>query len=147
MSQAKTGLEHAALPFKPEPLQSMRARMGAALKPIYDVEKLTPGRTPTKKRAHVFDFPQGVRIGLSRDRCGVKVLIHLSASVSSETVKGMMFVAGNERDTWKLANDLVRALTKDLLGFYLPEKRVVTEAGVLHWFFEEGDFNRERLRQ
>jgi hypothetical protein len=76
------------LPFEPEPIASMRARYAAARKTLYVQEDVAAGLVapPSGFRAHVFDFEDGLRLIISRDRdpTGL-VVIHLSASVVDDT--------------------------------------------------------------
>lgn len=71
------------LPFQPEPIASMRARYPAARKTLYVQEDVAAGRqvAPSGLRQHVFDFEDGLRLIISRDRdpTGL-VVMHLSAS-------------------------------------------------------------------
>lgn len=71
------------LEFEPEIEDSMKARFNEALEPIYDVEKIAAGKqkTPGSFRKHVFDFFDGTRIIVSKERCGIFCTTHFSMSV------------------------------------------------------------------
>jgi hypothetical protein len=71
------------LPFEPEPIASMRARYALARKPLYDQQAVANGLVPAPSgfRQHVFDFEDGLRLIISRDRDPNGLVgVHLSAS-------------------------------------------------------------------
>ena len=76
-----------ALQWKPEPLSDMQGRYARAVSEIYDArmargEQLRPGN----QRRHVFDFADGLRLIVSRDRLEEgRVGIHVSGSVMPQT--------------------------------------------------------------
>ena len=72
------------LPFTPEPLAALQARYGAAVATLVDTTRVVQGLVPAPSgdRRHVFDWPDGLRLMVSRERmpdgrCGV----HISASL------------------------------------------------------------------
>lgn len=74
-----------ALYFHAEPVERLRARFPAALEKTHDVEAMRLGAAPRpmESRQYVFDFPDGVRLGVSIDDCGrVGRLLHVSASAT-----------------------------------------------------------------
>jgi len=71
------------LPFAPEPLAALQARYAAAVATLVDTTRVVQGLVPAPSgdRRHVFDWPDGLRLMVSRERmpdgrCGV----HISAS-------------------------------------------------------------------
>ena len=76
------------LPFEPENLEALRARLPAALKARYDVEAVARkvGRRPGELREHVFDFDDGIRCIVSIDFYrNDPPLLHLSVGVQEGT--------------------------------------------------------------
>lgn len=78
----------APLPFVAETADSLRLRYPAAVAPLVDRIDVEAGRRvrPGAERRHVFDWPDGVRLIVSRemiDRTTGVVGVHMSASVSS----------------------------------------------------------------
>ena len=72
------------LPFAPEPLAALQARYAAAVATLVDTTRVVQGLVPAPSgdRRHVFDWPDGLRLMVSRERmpdgrCGV----HISASL------------------------------------------------------------------
>lgn len=72
------------LPTKPEPLEQLRARYPLALEPTYLVidEEQALWHGIGQKPKHVFDFPDGLRFIISRERMvgTQEVVIHVSVS-------------------------------------------------------------------
>lgn len=72
------------LSFQPESIATARARYAAALTEVFDVESINLGTVlrPGECRANVFDFADGIRMIVSRDRLPTgKVVLHVSASL------------------------------------------------------------------
>lgn len=70
------------LPFEPEKLESMRARLPQALSVVYNYEAVeSGGQRPGELRRHVFDFEDGIRCILSVDE-GQQTARHLHLSFS-----------------------------------------------------------------
>ena len=73
------------LPFEPQPVSILRARLVAALAEPVDVLGLLAGHgaRPGELRQHVLDCEDGMRLIVSRDRMlDDTVQIHLSASIN-----------------------------------------------------------------
>lgn len=72
------------LPIKPESIEQLRARFPQALEGIYHSDAVAQGGDrPGNHRRHIFDFPQGMRLIISRDRLGTaRACLHVSASFS-----------------------------------------------------------------
>jgi len=70
--------------YSPEPLTALRARYPRALEFLYDCAAVRDGGaiTPGEVAANVFDFDDGLRLIVSRERLpeGVET-VHLSASI------------------------------------------------------------------
>lgn len=90
-----------ALPFQPESIDQLRARFDAALETVFDYRDCDPneanrvgpsfferpelqGRRPGAQRKHVFDYPDGFRLIISRDDWGSGATVHVSGSVQPE---------------------------------------------------------------
>jgi len=74
------------LPFEPERLESMRARLPAALSVVYEAGAVSlGGQRPGELRQHVFDFEDGVRCVFSLDRDGPITFLHMSFSCQEWT--------------------------------------------------------------
>lgn len=88
------------LPQKRETMESAKARVKEALAPIWDRNEVVrdvqqfgdEADVPDKHRQHVFDFQDGLRLVVSRDRMPVEIgdpptnlVIHVSASVHEES--------------------------------------------------------------
>lgn len=70
------------LPFEPQPQPALQERFPQALGRVFDFRAGVPDELPSKLRAHVFDFEDGVRMMVSRDMEEEgKVYLHVSASV------------------------------------------------------------------
>lgn len=71
------------LPFEPEPTIVLKARYSEALKDVYDPKEIAanPELAPSKKRKHVFDFEDGLRLIVSVDKNGMNRLTHYSVSM------------------------------------------------------------------
>ena len=69
-----------------EPLDSLRARYAKALEFVYDVQAIVDGGIhPGECAANVFDFEDGLRFIISRERTeDGEVMIHVSASFPPE---------------------------------------------------------------
>lgn len=79
-----------AIPFQPEPVEKLKARYSEALKDTYiqlDVSRGLQSR-PGEHRKHVFDFYDGIRLIVSKEKsplnAGGKILIHYSGSVLND---------------------------------------------------------------
>jgi len=78
--------EPPALPFVPEPLSKLRSRYQAALIKVFDCRCGTPYPRPGQLRGHVFDFEDGMRLVISRERMSeTEQRLHVSASFAPGT--------------------------------------------------------------
>ena len=82
---------------RPEPREALRARFREALGPVYDEEeqRLGTAARPGELPRHVFDFPEGVRLIVSRLRLAKdgRILTHFSASVRPGSAFERSFLA------------------------------------------------------
>lgn len=77
------------LPTLTESVAALRARYSAAISRTFEVVDLASGRgqRPGESRDHVFDFEDGVRLIISRERFpSGEVVVHFSASVDTARV-------------------------------------------------------------
>lgn len=56
------------MPFEPQQFEEVKARFPVALMSTYDCRSGIPSPTPGELRAHVFDFTDGLRLIVSRDK-------------------------------------------------------------------------------
>lgn len=73
-----------AVRFRPEPIDTLRSRYGAAIAVVHDAESVTLGLAPEPGTlpAHVLDCEDGMRLIVSReDMAGTGVILHLCASL------------------------------------------------------------------
>lgn len=69
------------LPFKPQPIDTLKARYPAALRKVFDCTKGVPRPRPGELYSLVFDCEDGIRLIISRDReTESDVFLHVSAS-------------------------------------------------------------------
>lgn len=75
-------------PYAPEPLEALQARYAAALEVVFDATAIIEGRAdrPGMFRANVFDFEDGLRLLISRERMpgSALLVLHVSASFRPE---------------------------------------------------------------
>lgn len=73
------------LPFRPEPVESIRERLPRAFETTFDVESILLGLAvgPGGKRSQVFDFPDGMRAICSKEQPVTRngTILHISVSV------------------------------------------------------------------
>lgn len=77
-----------ALPFVPEPLETLRVRYPVALRDLIEIDSVLQGTQlrPGEQRTHVFDCEDGLRLIVSRDDLGMGPVLHLSASIGGENL-------------------------------------------------------------
>lgn len=69
------------LPFKPQPIEALKARYPAALRKVFDCTKGLPRPRPGELYSQVFDCGDGIRLIVSRDRESESdIYLHVSAS-------------------------------------------------------------------
>ena len=70
-----------AIDFEPELEETMKARFAEALEPVYDAGVPVEGMRPGQERKHVFDFFDGSRYIVSRERLSDgELVMHVSVS-------------------------------------------------------------------
>lgn len=135
-----------SVPFRPRSLEAHRPRYVAALVPVYDMDECgrRPELRPGIRPEHVFDFSDGLRLLISRDRLagGRGVITHCSASAITSTaayleIETRMRLEGvGAAQAWFCATVLER--WRDLAGGALPGepefKGFSPGKGVPHWF-------------
>ena len=66
------------LPFEPEIEEMMKARFNDALSPVYILKGVEQGgERPGQSRKHVFDYFDGTRLIISRDKVSTMGLIYM----------------------------------------------------------------------
>jgi len=118
------------LPFEPEPLESLRARYSEAVKGITNpkVVERNPSRAPSKKRKHVFDFEDGLRLVVSVDQYqGVRVT-HYSASMYPDNPHDVM-------DFIRLVLDHINEVRPEPMMGQVVSK--IAGRGIVHIFYDE----------
>ena len=75
------------LPFKPESIERLKARLPQALDQIYDPFLCFNGfqELPGERRPHVFDFEEGLRLIICRQLRGSAPVLDISASATLKT--------------------------------------------------------------
>jgi hypothetical protein len=124
------------LPFIPETLEELQRRFKAAIaKPVNAVyASAHPEESPGKKREHVFDFVDGIRLIVSRDYAGNDEVLHVSASVEELIWKGPF-------DKTLLTH--MKRRFEMLSGYAIPAGHsfVMSERGIPHWLFKHANLN------
>jgi len=134
------------LPHRRETLEAAKARLDAALEPLWNVTALTHAGPdtdfPGQHRRHVFDFDDGLRLIISRDELpqalgdtGTDVVIHVSCSVDEESTLGGT-LPRTEAGIDTLGKIAGRRIG-DLFGTAeAPEPMYWKDGRVGHWFLE-----------
>ena len=75
------------LPFDAESTEALEARFAAAFEGVYDADEIRRGdvKRPGQQRRHVFDFEDGMRMIVSRERMGAECVVHVSASLTEDS--------------------------------------------------------------
>jgi hypothetical protein len=131
-------------PKNPESLASLQARYPAALEPIYDATAIMAGAIrPGEIAANIFDFSDGLRLIISRDRLpDGQVVLHVSASQAehSRMADELRLLAGVKPkreviQTWLL--DLPRRF-RELSGDQRPLEFIgLSDRLIPHFFIRE----------
>lgn len=122
------------LPYEPESLEQMKARFREAFGPRYINEEIMAGRgiPPSKLRAHVFDFPDSMRMIVSVDVTAGHELVHFSFSQAKPVTSEREY-----RLFWARMHDRVTAL----VGREVAPVETGTTTKVVHLFFRPQDFS------
>lgn len=85
-----TGGHKMGLPFQPEPIEKLAVRYQKAMEKVYDADKITQGQIdrPGLHRENVFDFEDGIRLIISKDRTSGRLYIHISGSSTKGPMSG-----------------------------------------------------------
>lgn len=131
------------LPRKPETLERAKARFPDALETIWDVEaiRFSGAKRPGEDRRCVFDFHDGLRLIVSRERMDDgEIKIHMSASVDLDSglakrirrgklKQGMFGTLAQERFAAISGFGTVKPAFVQFIG--------VSDKGVPHWHIKE----------
>jgi hypothetical protein len=113
------------LPFQPETTEQLKARFEKAMETVYDADAIMNESTdrPVLHREHVFDFEDGIRLIISKDKTMGRVYLHVSASCQSQKVM-------TETD---MLNEILTKM--EAIGPELEGKGIVqtTEGGIVHF--------------
>ena len=117
------------LPFEPELTEFLRNRFLEATKNIYDsvdIERLKQERF-SKDRKHVFDFQDGVRFVVSKERVHGEIFLHINVSFpSGDEIRGKELV------------EMVMRRVYEIRGKNVPGNILAFEAsGRAHFLFPE----------
>lgn len=95
--------------FKPETPEQMKKRVAKALEPVYDCDAIAKGKAdlPEDSRAHIFDFTDGIRLIISRDKTNLLKFLHVSASSFSRVRK-------------YTEEEFITVVTKHILSILVP---------------------------
>ena len=121
------------IPFEPEPAEVLKKRVGAALETVVDSIAAASGEClrPGQQRKHVFDFEDGLRVIVSKEKIDHGVVLHTSCSAFSH---GSILRNVNH-------DNLVNVLTKrlqELVGItQSPKQTMITGGGVVHLVFDD----------
>lgn len=118
------------IPFSPKSMNLNRARYKAALRDWYSAEKCAAGQQerPGNKAKHVFDFEDGIRLIISRDRNNGKEYIHVSGSGTDEYM--------SDKGLFDAKRDMENKF-RELCQKNVPMKFIVlSEGGIPHWIIE-----------
>lgn len=131
------------LPINPQPLATLKQRFADAVKDVYNVETIAanPGDRPGQKEQHIFDFEDGIRLIVSRDRFKEKEVLHFSASV----FEGYDIEAGLHPRLYlaKFLGECTAHIT-ELSGCKTDDVVLVAitkDKGVPHWIIELANLN------
>jgi hypothetical protein len=119
-----------ALEFTPEPVEQLKARFPKALERTWNADLMFDPEAdrPGKYRAHVFDYPDGIRAIVSLDeseQTGEQVYLHFSFSVNANAAQA----AGT--DTNQVRRRL-KVIPVELLGFEPTIAHVQTTEMTIH---------------
>lgn len=70
------------LPFQPEPAEALAERFKASIERVYDAEMIANGKSdrPGEHRENIFDFEDGFRIIISKEKANGCLFLHASIS-------------------------------------------------------------------
>jgi hypothetical protein len=123
------------LPFEPEIEETLKARYPEAIRDVVDIGKIgsNPEVRPGLSREHVFDFFDGLRLIVSRDKMDLTTVVHISASMYPTNT----FVRVEEFFDFVMEH-FVAIRGKPVIG---QVSFAVTTQGILHVSIPENNFN------
>jgi len=122
------------LPFAPESLARLRSRYRAALIKVFDCRRGVPYPQPSQLRGHVFDFEDGMRMVISRERVSeTEQWLHMSTSFVPGTKNGNLLKrrALTKEQFLELALETFAKLSHD--HGPLEFIALTGEKGIPHW--------------
>ena len=129
------------LPYRPESLEAMQQRFPQALAEVTDVEYCRfGGETPGQKRKHIFDFEDGLRLIVSKDRLeDGRIVVHFSASAYRDSALYRRLKKPSQK---KYFSRLAQSRFALLSGYGTEKPAFVeyigaSEKGVPHWHVTE----------
>lgn len=127
------------LEFRPESDQELAGRFDLAIREVVIPDLIASGRRqrPGMQRENVFDFQDGVRLVVSRDRlpCGVRLHVSCSLVEGSRVAYGL---AGKSRveAVSCFVNDCVRRAERMASPANLRlDDQFITQGGIVHLVF------------
>lgn len=110
------------LAFQPEDIGEMKKRFPDAVADVIDVKEIrNSGCSPLPMRKHVFDFYDGMRMGITVDLINDNVYLHISCS-------------GNEGYARSIADEGIDGLVEDMiirLSALMGKKPVVSAPAII----------------
>lgn len=115
------------LPFAKETMQQLKDRFNKALEKVWDVDAIAidPEKIdrPAQHREHVFDFEDGIRLIISKDKTDGNLFIHISGSSLIKKISDK-----------EMLEELIKKLV-ELNGsaFNVEGMASVTPGGIIHF--------------
>ena len=123
------------VPWRPEALSVLQSRYAAAIANIYDIEAIDAGHQPrpSNQPQHVFDWADGLRLIVSRDRFpDGRTAIHVSGSLLSGSPLNERLI-GQGTDPLKASSAIIWERWQDLAQSKRDLEEVrVSPGGVPH---------------
>ena len=123
------------LPFEPEPGFQLEQRYKDAVEKIYPLAEMDGPDRPSLNRKHVFDFQDGLRLIISREKYdNGEIVLHWSASVDEKHLKEDEFA-----DLSQFMKFVMEHMA-ELWGYVKVDGRVLvksTDKGIFHFFLKE----------
>jgi hypothetical protein len=124
------------LPFEPESEFLLKQRYKDAVEPVYSLDEMEGPNRPSLRRQHVFDFQDGLRLIITRERYPEgQVVLHWSASIDKDIFikdkfpsvhEFIMFIMEHMHELWdseeKHGSVIIKNTGSDVFHFFLEEE-------------------------